>query len=192
MTAIQHTRPRPLMRIAPPHRQHGTVLVISLIMMLLLTLIGVTAMQTTTMEERMAGNMVDVNRSFQAAEAALRFGEGWLAPLTTEAATCSSSPCDVWARGAINDGTRGVDPGLKDSAWWAANAKEYGTEAQELDGLADDPLYVIEHNYLVRDSKTVGFGPPTGRTFYRVTARAVGGQDTTETILQTTYVKRYN
>ena len=177
----------------PYRRQQGTVLAISLIILLLLTLIGVTAMQTTTMEERMAGNMLDVNRSFQAGEAALREGENYLAPLTTEAATCSSAPCDVWAKQAITEGTDPVDPSMKDAAWWAANAKEYGASGtQDIDGVAQDPRYVVEYYYLLKDSKTLGFGPPTGRVYYRVTARAVGGQEATETILQSTYAKRYN
>lgn len=176
-----------------PRRQRGAVLAISLIMLLLLTLIGVTAMQVTTMEERMAGNMLDLNRSFQASEAALRTGEDYLAPFTAEPATCSSSPCEIWAKQAITVDALPVDPSTLDTAWWAANAQEYGDDGTvDIDGVAQDPRYVIEYHSLVKDSKTLGFGPPTGRVYYRVTARGVGGQESTETILQSTYVKRYN
>ncbi|MCX7100437.1 MAG: PilX N-terminal domain-containing pilus assembly protein, partial [Methylobacter sp.] len=52
--------------------QSGAVLIISLIMLLLLTLIGTTAMQTSTLEEKMAGNLRDRDIAFQAAESALR------------------------------------------------------------------------------------------------------------------------
>jgi type IV pilus assembly protein PilX len=55
--------------------QSGAVLIISLIMLLLLTLIGASSMQTTTLEEKMAGNMRDRNIAFQAAESALRDAE---------------------------------------------------------------------------------------------------------------------
>ena len=58
-----------------PTRQKGMALVISLIFLLLLTIIGVTAMQTTTLQERMAGNMRDRNVAFQFAEEALRDAE---------------------------------------------------------------------------------------------------------------------
>ena len=51
--------------------QSGAVLIISLIMLLLLTLIGTTSMQSTSLEEKMAGNMRDKNLAFQAAESAL-------------------------------------------------------------------------------------------------------------------------
>ena len=60
---------------SPATHQSGAVLIISLIMLLLLTLIGTTSMQTTTLEEKMAGNMRDRNIAFQAAESALRDAE---------------------------------------------------------------------------------------------------------------------
>jgi len=56
-------------------RKSGAVLIISLIILLLLTLIGATAIQTTSLEEKMAGNLRDKNLAFQAAETALRAGE---------------------------------------------------------------------------------------------------------------------
>lgn len=55
--------------------QTGAVLPISLVMLLLLTLIGVTGSQVTGLEEKMAGNMRDKNIAFQAAESALRDAE---------------------------------------------------------------------------------------------------------------------
>ena len=59
-------------------RQRGSALIIALVFLLVMTLIGVTAMQGTSQQESMAGNMRDRNLAFQAAEAALRAGETWL------------------------------------------------------------------------------------------------------------------
>jgi len=64
-------------------RKSGAVLIISLIILLLLTLIGVTAIQTTSLEEKMAGNLRNQNLAFQAAETALRAGETRLNSATT-------------------------------------------------------------------------------------------------------------
>ena len=61
-----------------PRLQRGTVLVVSLIFLVLLTLIGLAGMQTSTMQERMAGNMRDRAIAFQTTETALRVGEEWL------------------------------------------------------------------------------------------------------------------
>lgn len=55
--------------------QSGAALVISLILLLLVSLVGLAAMRSTSMQEKMAGAMGDKNQAFQAAEAALRAGE---------------------------------------------------------------------------------------------------------------------
>lgn len=52
-------------------RQRGTVLVVAMILLLVLTLLGVTALNTTTVEERMAANAQDQARAFQVAETGL-------------------------------------------------------------------------------------------------------------------------
>jgi type IV pilus assembly protein PilX len=54
------------------HRQDGAVLIVALLFLVILTMLGVTAMSGTTMEERMSGNSRDMNVALQAAEAALR------------------------------------------------------------------------------------------------------------------------
>jgi Tfp pilus assembly protein PilX len=61
-----------------PARQRGAALVVGLVLLVVITLVGVGAMQTTTLQEKMAGNLRDSNLSFQAAEAALRHCEGIL------------------------------------------------------------------------------------------------------------------
>ncbi len=53
--------------------QEGIVLFVGLIMLLLATLIGMTAVQTTTLEEKMAANQQDRHKALQAAEAAARY-----------------------------------------------------------------------------------------------------------------------
>jgi type IV pilus assembly protein PilX len=62
--------------IRPIQKMRGATLVVALIMLVLIAIIGFGAMQTTTMEEKMSGNLRDKNISFQAAEAGLR--ERWV------------------------------------------------------------------------------------------------------------------
>lgn len=49
-------------------RERGAALIVSLIILLVLTLIGVAGMNTSVMQERMAVNSQNSNRAFQAAE----------------------------------------------------------------------------------------------------------------------------
>ena len=62
--------------------QNGAVLIISLMLLVVMTILGVSAVTTTTMQEKMAGNMHNKNLSFQAAEAAMRTGENIAMPLS--------------------------------------------------------------------------------------------------------------
>lgn len=49
-------------------RQDGIVLVVGLVFLLVLTIIGITSLRTTTLEERMAGNLQQQTIAFQDAE----------------------------------------------------------------------------------------------------------------------------
>ncbi len=66
MPAMPAIRPQSV-----PGRQHGTVLVIALVLLLVLTLLGVSTMNMTRIEERMAANSQEMTRAFQAAESGL-------------------------------------------------------------------------------------------------------------------------
>jgi type IV pilus assembly protein PilX len=63
----------------PARRQRGAVLIISLLILLVMTVLGVASMGTTTLQERMANNNRQQQVAFQAAEAALRTAEAFLA-----------------------------------------------------------------------------------------------------------------
>lgn len=59
-------------------RQSGVVLIVGLVLLLVLTLLGVGAMRSAVLEERMTNNTQDLQIAFQFAEAALREGEALL------------------------------------------------------------------------------------------------------------------
>lgn len=171
------------------HRQDGAVLVISLLILLIMTLIGVTAMSTTSMEEKMTGNMRDKNLALQASEAALEDGEAWLAAQGSypgKASVCGAPPCDVWDLNVLPDLAN------ESQSWWQSNTHEYGTAgSKDINDVKTDPYYVIEEQAYVRDNLDAG-QPPTGANFYRVTALGTGGTDDAQVVLQSTYVKRFN
>lgn len=61
-----------------PAKQSGAVLYVALIMLILLTLIGIVAMQVAGQQERMASNYQATNMAFQNAEGAAREQESGL------------------------------------------------------------------------------------------------------------------
>lgn len=81
------------MRISLQQRQaqRGMVLLVSLVFLLLLTLIGLSSMQSANLQEKMAGSVSLRNQSFQAAEAALRVGESAVQLDSYSVAVCSGT-----------------------------------------------------------------------------------------------------
>jgi hypothetical protein len=53
-------------------RERGAALITSLVILLVLTALGITALSTTNLEQKMAINTQDFNRAFQAAETGLK------------------------------------------------------------------------------------------------------------------------
>lgn len=171
-------------------KQNGTALVISLIFLLLLTIIGITAVSTATLEEKMSGNMKDQYTAFHATESALRFGETWLRsqlPPVPETVTSGSSgtPVEIWASRAAGDYSS------RDNAWWVQYAEEYGTGGVDIPEVQTDPRFVIEHQAWVKDDLVIGAGPEAGRDYYRVTSRGTGTTTKSQAILQSTVGVRW-
>lgn len=54
------------------HQQSGAVLFTALILLVIMTMLGITSMSTSTLQEKMAANSQEVNRSFQTAETGLQ------------------------------------------------------------------------------------------------------------------------
>lgn len=162
------------------------MLIVSLIFLMVLTLIGVTAMQGTTLEERMARNTYDGERAFQAAEAAIREGEGWVMGINpydapTPVSSCSSAPCDLWEQKAF-----GYYPERQDATWWSNNARPY---SHTISGLAQNPSFLVEYEaydpgvtVIDANERSQRIGPH----FYRVTAAGFGASTSTERVIQTT------
>ncbi|UHD17897.1 pilus assembly PilX family protein [Thiocapsa bogorovii] len=150
-------------------RQKGVVLVVALMFMLVMTVVGITAMRSTILQERMAGNVRDRELAFQAAEAALRAGELAVLNDTSIAATK-----DLEA--ALDE--LGLDP---DPAQWGGTNPESTGTAENL-GLPSAPVFYVDP---VRKMNRIGVTlPPRWQYGYQVTARGVGGTDKAVVILQ--------
>jgi len=170
-------------------RQCGAVLITSLIILLVLTVIGVSAMSTSSLQERMAGNLRDQTMALQAAETGLKGAEntidGWIyQPLATPTATNN-----VWTANAYSV----IDTTAYNDSWWNTNGIEYGTAgAVDISGVYADPRTITQELYFRAD----GLDPDArsqgkGVTFYRDTSRAHGTTKHSIVILQSTYAKRF-
>ena len=169
--------------------QSGAILVTSLLLLIVLTVLGVAMMRMTNMQERMAGNTRDLNLSLQGAEAALRAGEEELSPgeMSERPLATAAADCLICARNSLPVAL--YDGALFD---WRARAQEYGLAGKkEIKELDEDPRFVIAELGYVPDGYAQGQDPPTGRDFYQVTDFSSGATGRTNTVLQSTYPRRF-
>lgn len=166
-------------------KQSGVVLVIGLIMLLLLTLIGVTSSQSNSLEERMAGNMRDRNMAFHAAESALRAGEA-LVVTSTPTLSCPDAganppgffmPRDVDCNGTIET------TNVWESINWVTQSRNY---TNPLVDLSANPQFIVEDMGVICVNIATPCLATDTRRNYRVTARATGSTTNAIVILQST------
>jgi type IV pilus assembly protein PilX len=170
-----------------PPGERGAALIVSLVMLLAMTILGVTAARTTTLQERMAGNLRQSAIAFEAAEATLRHGEEWVSdqvggprPQAVAPSSCATPPCNVLT---LND----LDP-MADSTWGGSDVREN----PDIQQVASDPEYFVEQQQIVRDSLNLGQSTDeSARIYYRVTARSVGETTSAVSILRSTYAARF-
>lgn len=193
-------RPHPVAGFAGIQRRHerGVALVVSLIFLLILTLIGVTAVGTSNLQQKMSVNQRDASVAFDATESALRWGERWVGVLAAEPYPPSASnpgTTGVWSFSAPGD----VYANATLDSFWTSNAIEYGVagskdiNSTDPGKLTPDPYYLIEYRKFVPDDLNLGGGPEpkAGSTYYRVTARGHGMTNRSTAVLQSHYVVRW-
>ena len=134
----------------------------------------------------MAGNTRDIDMAFQASEAGLRAAEKYLATTPT-LPTCldpTSAGCYVLEQGQFST----TDLARTDKVWWDDNGKPFGTTStQEVEGVVEEPRYVIEEFQTVTFSLTVGHGAPPGKTYYKSTAWSPGATDTSHAVVESVF-----
>jgi len=174
-----------------PATQRGSALIMGLIMLLVVTMMGLTAMQSTTQQERMAGNLRDRNIAFQAAEAALRRGEEALmnrcidtfdgdgaydleANTAAEKAFVSEAGTVSW-----NDANSYLfDAFNADCASPATNVELVQSSAA--------PRYFVERQPAV-GGPSLETGVAKTIEAFKVTSRGVGGSDSAVVVLQSSF-----
>jgi len=171
------------------NKQQGAALIVSLIMLLIMTLLGISSMNSTTMEEKMSGNTRDRMLAFQAAEAALKDAEDYV--LNSVVATSAFN-----ASGTGGLYSAGVKPDVRADATWS-NASKYRTYSGTITGVTTQPHYIIELISTIGatgDTVNIGnYGDSSGAgivTTFKVTARGTGGTDNAVSMIQAYYGKR--
>ena len=117
-------------------KQSGAVLFVGLMMLLIMSLIAITGMQTSTLEVRMAGNTRDSLVALQTAEAALKAGETLL-----DTSVLNLTDFDTNGSDGLYDNSN--DQLLSTLNWTAADSRSYA--GFNPSNVETAPRYIIQH-----------------------------------------------
>ena len=169
-------------------QESGAVLLVTLILLLLMNIVGLSSIKGSNMQELMAGNVRDRQIAFQAAEAALRQAE--------EAANGVNAPN---TDGAVKGMMQGKEKGVT-SSYWRNEHVWQGTNESAVEFTTDlaltyaRPRYVIEKLDVVyvpgsdgRAVDVVGVQSAPDIMVYRITGRGVGMTPNSIVYLQSLY-----
>lgn len=173
-------------------KQSGVALFISLVLLLVLTIIGISSVQTTSLEVRMTRNQHDAALAFQSAESALRDAE-----VLVEALTSTAEFTDTGNNGLYNVASLGADEHWQAATvWTGTNSIEAPTI---MANVAAQPRFIVEHvaAVLLEDNAYQLTDPyaaaAAGRVeMFRITARGVGGSTNAQVLLQSSYGRILN
>lgn len=184
--------------------QRGVVLVVALIMLVIMTLLGLSSIRTVLFEERMTGNTQDRSLAFQAAEAALRDGEAValaqskLSPRNSgfpsstgvyTDATSGSCPSDYFTDKTKYCNANGLcqQPDADCSPRWESGSFDaWKAASTSLTSTVKSASYIVEYlggAYPCDPNKPTEF---LACSRYRITARS-GGGERASVVLQSTY-----
>ena len=167
-------------------KQQGAALLICLIILVLVTLIGLTTMKSSVLQEKMSGGNSDKTLAFEAAEMTLRDVEAHIRAHVTSvsgfAAGCAASLCL-----APTDGSSLAETVNWDSTLVGTYGQ--GSGAAALSGVARQPKYIIELLSEMQPPQGNSIKASSTGTAYRITALGYGRQDNTRVMLQSTYYK---
>lgn len=167
--------------------ERGAALLMGLVLLVAMTLLGLTAMRMTAMQERMAGGLQDQGIALQAAESALRAGEALLR---------ANPVLNFNQPGWYDfDDERNRPPWQNDPTnTSSANALVYDGELMAGDTELTNPQFYIERLVPVEAEETaggslaLGDGQPLEEVdLYRVRARGFGRNTNTVVILESVF-----
>ena len=173
-------------------KQKGAVLAVSLIVLLVLTLIGVSAARTVLLEEKMTFASRDAKVALEVAEALVRQGEEYIDGISTTG--------DFGSLNWLHTQGDGPDSLVDASTWNNDNSREFEVEMLDAEGNKMTGRMYIELSGNAdkedpADSITVGgYGQSTGGgeiKVFRIVALGEGLAGSTTRTIVTHYGKRF-
>jgi type IV pilus assembly protein PilX len=168
----------------PSHAQKGVALIISLVLLLVMTLVGLSGIRMVTSQERMVSYTYDRSVAFQAAEASLRIAEdsiqtvGLPTPAAGAACGITGTTPQLMICGA---------PATNTTPRWLDNSFSSWTASPTTVTSVVSPQYFIEY---LGDTFPCSTDPSASAALckrYRITVKADAGAGRANVMLQSVY-----
>lgn len=182
--------------VRPARRQHGFVLVVALILLLVLTVLGLAAAMSTSLQERMAGNSHNRDMAFQSAEAGLVAGETCVQLGLPKCSTFSLSTTGGNGAYFFDAANPPATALWNQPNFWstAANYLNYSAlYPANIPNVAAQPMLTIEKlpaaipaGYGLSSSQ---YGSAPAPKMYRITSLGTGGSRDATVLLQAIYLQ---
>jgi type IV pilus assembly protein PilX len=169
--------------------QRGAALITSLVILLVLTVLGISAMKSSNLQENIVGNLRDHDLAFQAAETGLRAAEGSLDAIVTIPVPDDSGTNGVYSRNYFYNNFGAMNSLAYNTGVWSS-ATVYATPLPEVSA---NPSYLTEFEQKIADDlDPESAAKGKGRYYYRITARGFGSSQHSAILLQEVYGIRRN
>lgn len=186
-------------RASLKRQQKGAVLVVALVILLVMTMIGISSMSDSTLQERMAGNSQQKDLSMNAADTALKAAEQWLfdnirnsgdlAQFNSENGLYTTYPSTFIREVSILTDHLDIE---SNTSWTAGNSVEVNALSSAV--VYQNPRYIIEYigvdlGAAGRSVTSLNAGVRTGNEGYlfRITAIGWGRNPNIYSVLESTY-----
>lgn len=175
------------------HAQHGMVLLLCLLFLIVLSLLGLSAASETLLQSKLAANLQDSERAKQSALLASTWAENWLLSLDGPAPVDCTDSCEdlkLHAAGALPP-----HPETRSVSWWVSNGHEAGVDpltGERLQTLSPDsfdaPIWIVETVNTVTPADS---GDPDLQVWYRILARGTGRAATAVSVVESIVVRSW-
>jgi len=178
-------------------KERGTALIFALVMLLLLTILGITAVTTSSLQEKMAGNMRDQYMAQQAGDSILFDGQALVFNQQIRPVPfCPPDPTvKVWDSNCLPAAVAAFESLTTGPNWWLTATDAWWTSVGFLSGVANthtsqEPRFVVEMIQEVRTT-SAEIGPKTvKRLYFRTTGWSVGVSDYSRGLFQSVFSKK--
>lgn len=179
------------MKIGKRHSQKGAALIVSLLLLLGLTVVGIASMKETITQQKVVNSVVEDDMAFQAAEIALRDGENFVLgyirangeQLAPPSATFNGQTVEI----ADERGT-GSASDMADNWWKMSKSTNWDKGAEALTYVTKDsqspPTFLVEILGRGEDGSLEATSDDNKVWNYRITARGYGVNSSYYVVLQ--------